>query len=867
LGRRRFLAASGAVAGTAAVLTWVPGARRAAAAQQRWSDPATWGGAVPGPGQMATVSGVVVLDADVTVGGVTIQPGAQLVFDPQRSVTLTSTGNVVDQGTLTMRPAGPATTHRIVFSGVDESAFVGGGTTPLATDVGLWVMDDGVLDVAGSPKTAWIRAAGALAAGATTVQLEAAPTGWRVGDDVVLTATADPNVRNHHDAFDLATITAIAGATVTLSAPIQFAHPDKVIGDGRRFACEVLNLTRNVGIEGTPNGRAHVFILSRRPQAIAHTTIRWTAPGALGRYSLHFHLCGDGSRGSVVDGVVVRDAEFHAFVPHSSDGITFRDCISHDTFAEAYWWDVAAAPNQVPNAPKTNDVTYDRCVASRVRSSGRLGVYRNTGFMLGAGTGSTATGCVATGVQGIVQTSGFEWGEMSQGVWGFRDCVAHNNQQDGIFTWQNNGGAHVISDFVAFHNGGNGIEHGAYLNVYRYERCVLDANGSTGITLHALSPAGARASIRFLDVLIDQAGLSAAAVVVTKHSLDGGPVVFERCSVKGATKAGFLWNYHGQDGASHAEAVDIVDCTFAGNEFWLDPGIVASSVVRVQDARHGALRLARVDQPGTVNTDWNAAVTPIAPFATPSPAPRTVAITAQPDGSGYRLAASDGRVSAFGSAPALGSLAGVDLTNPVVGMAVTPTGAGYWLVGADGGVFAYGDAAFHGSTGALRLNRPVVGMASTPTGAGYWFVADDGGIFAYGDAGFFGSTGALSLNKPIAGMAATPTGKGYWLVATDGGIFSFGDAGFFGSTGALSLNKPIVGMAATPTGKGYWLVAADGGVFSFGDAGFFGSTGAITLNQPITAVAASPTGKGYWFVAADGGIFSFGDAAFYGSDG
>ena len=53
-----------------------------------------------------------------------------------------------------------------------------------------------------------------------------------------------------------------------------------------------------------------------RPQALAHTEIRHVAPGAIGRYGLHFHLCADGSRGSVVEGVVIRDAESHAFVPH-----------------------------------------------------------------------------------------------------------------------------------------------------------------------------------------------------------------------------------------------------------------------------------------------------------------------------------------------------------------------------------------------------------------------------------------------------------------------------------------------------------------------------------------------------------------------
>ena len=151
-----------------------------------WSDPATWGGSVPGPGQVATVSGLVVLDVDAVVGGVVVEPGAQLVFTPGRSVTLTSTGNVTVRGTLTMRPATAQAVHRILFSGVQEAAFVGGGVEPLASDVGLWIMDPGVLDVAGSPKRAWTRAGATVAAGATTVRLTEDPDGWLVGDEVAV---------------------------------------------------------------------------------------------------------------------------------------------------------------------------------------------------------------------------------------------------------------------------------------------------------------------------------------------------------------------------------------------------------------------------------------------------------------------------------------------------------------------------------------------------------------------------------------------------------------------------------------------------------------------------------------------------------
>jgi len=234
-----------------------------------------------------------------------------------------------------------------------------------------------------------------------------------------------------------------------------------------------------------------------------------------------------------------------------------------------------------------------------------------------------------------------------------------------------------------------------------------------------------------------------------------------------------------------------------------------------------------------------------------------------PAPAGYWLAGADGKVYRFGSAPELGSAAG--LNQPVVCMTSTASGAGYWLVARDGGVFAFGDAGFLGSTGAVVLNQPIVGMAATPNANGYWLVAADGGVFAFGNAAFFGSTGGTRLNQPIVGMAASPTGQGYWLVARDGGVFAFGDAAFFGSTGGTRLNQPIVGMAAGPSGTGYWLAAADGGVFAFGDSRFLGSAAGRPAGNPVVGIAATGSGAGYWVVARDGGVYAFGDAPFAGS--
>ncbi len=38
---------------------------------------------------------------------------------------------------------------------------------------------------------------------------------------------------------------------------------------------------------------------------------------------------------------------------------------------------------------------------------------------------------------------------------------------------------------------------------------------------------------------------------------------------------------------------------------------------------------------------------------------------------------------------------------------------GYWEVAADGGILSFGDAQFYGSMGGVVLDKPVVGMTET----------------------------------------------------------------------------------------------------------------------------------------------------------
>jgi hypothetical protein len=117
-------------------------------------------------------------------------------------------------------------------------------------------------------------------------------------------------------------------------------------------------------------------------------------------------------------------------------------------------------------------------------------------------------------------------------------------------------------------------------------------------------------------------------------------------------------------------------------------------------------------------------------------------------------------------------MGGTHLNKPVVAISGTPTGDGYRLAASDGGIFAFGSAPFEGSMGGTPLNKPVVGMAATADGNGYWLTAADGGIFSFGTAPFSGSLGLLHLNKPVVAMATVGPAIGgrALLVGTFDGI-------------------------------------------------------------------------------------------------
>lgn len=362
------------------------------------------------------------------------------------------------------------------------------------------VQNGGVFDLAGIAKTAWVRWGDTV-------------TGWNVGDRLgVAPMTANAVTP---------TVVVWQGSWAATSRPANAA--DLTLVNGTVAKPEVANLTRSITMTGLRR-----FHLHDGPgvQSLKHFAIvNAGTSGVLGDYPLHFHLNGDASVGSLVEGVVVEGGKHHAFVPHGSNGITFTGCVAYNTIDDAFWWDDSS--QEVPLLNNSNDTTWDTCLVLWVKwLKGFVDGVRLTGFYVGSGHGNRCTNNVAAAVDGGPggnQCSGYHWPSKANDnpggtVWEFHHNTAHNSKALGYFSWQNeteSGHLHEITDITAFNCQIGGVQHGAYINRYHWRRMVLGPNMPRSIQSRAL-PVDSDDDILFED-------LTATAPFEISHHIAASP--------------------------------------------------------------------------------------------------------------------------------------------------------------------------------------------------------------------------------------------------------------------------------------------------------------------------------------------------------
>lgn len=346
-----------------------------------------------------------------------------------------------------------------LLTGIDTFTLEGNGYQILG-------QHGGRLDLRGIPKTGWAR-------------WGESATGWNSADRLRVAATALNTFVPYGSIWQSNWLATVRPANAQI-----FTYP------GGSIEPEVANLDRSIKLRNL--SRIH-FHDDAGIQILKHLAVVDSGiTGVLAKYPIHFHLCGESVRGSLLEGVVVENGKNHAFVVHGSHGVILRDTVAYNTIDEAYWYDPPLDANYVANNP--NDLLYDHALAMYVTPRAGSAGQRLAGFVLGAGSGNKVRHSAACCVQGGSEAAGFAWPESANqnagdNEWEYQFNVSHNNKSTGIFVWQNDSHSHEIADFINYRSGLSQVDHGAYQNRYHYKRGVLMGGSEAAFKLHAVNEA------------------------------------------------------------------------------------------------------------------------------------------------------------------------------------------------------------------------------------------------------------------------------------------------------------------------------------------------------------------------------------------
>lgn len=251
-----------------------------------WSSTSTWhNGAVPGVDCRVVVAHGVTVTYDVNRPDVRLDwvrvdgtLTASLTADTAclcETMVVTKGGSLIDGTAGNRVPA--AYTHRWIFGNRNIKSNINASTdldfANDATLVGRGLLAQGTWRVWAKNRTRWARVAVGQAplATATTVTLESAPTGWEIGDELVIAGTKVNFAGGNADGSgsredEEVTITGISGATITFTPALVYDHDNQFVTRADHVPV-VLNRSSNVrfeqegGTNNAPHARAHTMAM------------------------------------------------------------------------------------------------------------------------------------------------------------------------------------------------------------------------------------------------------------------------------------------------------------------------------------------------------------------------------------------------------------------------------------------------------------------------------------------------------------------------------------------------------------------------------------------------------------------------------
>ena len=433
-----------------AALVPLDGVSHTAQADGDWSDSATWdGGSVPGPGARVYIPAARTISYDVTgtppslkwirLEG-TLSARRGLALQMKVDTFITDLGSVLDFGTKAS-PLGAGSSLLVTFAD--------NGDLDPAVDmamIGRGLITLGKVDIHGTEKSSWHYIENSLAIGATSLTLSTIPTGWAVGDTIVLGGAhwagyyRDGGSNIMHDPeTEERVITSISGATIGWSGGLTYARPVGVLG--QKIQCG--NLTRNIKFQ-TEGGatsevwhRGHIMFMHNPDVRVHYAQADWVGrtrkntykndpayieakdafefgaglaadSNVKGRYAWHLHKTGvdNYTPGEVPEFVGLSAAHTPGWLfTHHDTAAHFHDCLAYDAGGAGF---VSESGNET--GAWTNCLAM-KMVASRWTTS-KLGDNHNNGYDI------AMTGCGFDNHSRLVQindcsanscTTGLNW--------------------------------------------------------------------------------------------------------------------------------------------------------------------------------------------------------------------------------------------------------------------------------------------------------------------------------------------------------------------------------------------------------------------------------------------------------------------------
>jgi hypothetical protein len=321
-----------------------PKVARVAQGIQEWSDPATWGGSLPGSGDDVRIpSGTtVLLDTDTpSLGGLQIDGALEFA---EKKLSLTADWIMI-HGALRVGSETQPFRNRAVIT------LTGTKGSEDVMDMGTRFMGvmGGTLELHGRRIKGWTRLTSTVQRGDSSLQLEH-KKGWKRGDRIVI---ASSSYWSQHD--EVRTITAVTPTTVELDRPLERMHWGEVQSFAGRTVderAEVGLLSRNIVIRGAEAGSdggfgSHLMVMEGGEARIDGVEFNNVGQrNILRRYPVHFHMDGRAPE-SYLKRSSIHNSSNRCVTVHGTSGLRIQNNVCFDHVGHGFFLEDGAETDNI----------------------------------------------------------------------------------------------------------------------------------------------------------------------------------------------------------------------------------------------------------------------------------------------------------------------------------------------------------------------------------------------------------------------------------------------------------------------------------------------------------------------------------------